>query len=120
MASEHSAKHTGTAPAYLNGTYRYVLTKEDARKNGEEPIDEFPSVTTLTLRDGQEEGGCFEEGATYWVNGKRITFNAPVYGYTMTFTFFVDAKGNLHLTPVQPMDPGDAFQCAYKPWIKIG
>jgi hypothetical protein len=32
----------------------------------------------------------------------------------------VDGKGNLHLTPVPPMDKGDAFQCSYKAWTKIG
>ena len=106
-------------PAGLNGTYRYEPTKEDARQGGERNLDEFPSVTTVTLRDGQVEGGCFDEGATYWVAGDRITFNAPAYGYTMTFSFSADAKGNLNLTPVEPMDRGDAFVCSYKPWTKI-
>jgi hypothetical protein len=32
----------------------------------------------------------------------------------------VDGDGNLHLTPVLPMDPGTAFECYYKPWRKIG
>jgi hypothetical protein len=32
----------------------------------------------------------------------------------------VDGKGNLHLTPVQPMDNGDWLECGYRPWIKIG
>ena len=66
------------------------------------------------------KGGCFGQGATYSVNGDRITFDSPEYGYSLTFTFSVDGKGNLHLTPVPPMDKGDAFQCSYKPWTKIG
>jgi TRAP-type C4-dicarboxylate transport system substrate-binding protein len=119
-APEQPAGNTGTAPADLNGTYRYVLTKEDARKNGGENLDEFPSVTTVKLEDGQVDGGCFGQGATYSVTGDRITFNAPEYGYSMTFAFSADDRGNLDLTPVPPMDKGDAFQCSYKVWTKIG
>jgi TRAP-type C4-dicarboxylate transport system substrate-binding protein len=119
-APEQPAERSGTAPADLNGTYRYLLTKDDARKGGEANLDEFPSVTTVKLEDGQVDGGCFGQGATYSVDGDRITFNAPEYGYSMTFTFSADDKGNLDLTPVLPMDKGDAFQCSYKVWTKIG
>jgi TRAP-type C4-dicarboxylate transport system substrate-binding protein len=119
-APEQPAGSTGTAPADLNGTYRYLLTKEDARKNGDPEVDQFPVVTTVKLHDGRVEGGCFGHAATYSVDGDRITFNATEYGYSTTFTFAVDGKGNLHLTPVPPMDKGDAFQCSYKPWTKIG
>jgi TRAP-type transport system periplasmic protein len=119
-APAQPAGNTGTAPAELNGTYRYLLTKEDARKGGEANLDEFPSVTTVRLQGGRVEGGCFGAGATYSVDGDRIAFDAPEYGYSMTFAFSVDGKGNLHLTPVPPMDKGDAFQCSYKPWTKIG
>jgi hypothetical protein len=31
----------------------------------------------------------------------------------------MDGKGNLRLTPVPPIDAGDAFTCFYKPWTKI-
>ena len=119
-APEQSAGNAGTAPVDLNGTYRYLLTKEDARKAGDLEVDEYPQVTTVKLQDGQVEGGCFGEGATYSVTGDRITFNSPEYGYSTTFSFSNDGKGNLHLTPVPPMDKGDAFQCSYKPWTKIG
>lgn len=119
-APAQPAGNTGTAPAGLNGTYRYLLTKEDARKVGDPEVDQFPNVTTVNLEDGRVEGGCFGQGATYSVTGDRITFNSPEYGYSLTFTFAVDGKGNLHLTPVPPMDRGDAFQCSYKAWTKIG
>jgi hypothetical protein len=119
-APEQAAGNAGTAPVDLNGTYRYLLTKEDARKGGEANLDEFPSVTTVKLHDGQVEGGCFGQGATYSVAGDQITFDAPEYGYSMTFNFSLDGEGNLHLTPVPPMDKGDAFQCSSKPWTRIG
>jgi hypothetical protein len=119
-ALEQPAGNTGTAPADLNGTYRYVLTKEDARKAGDPELDAFPQVTTVKLQDGRVAGGCFGQGATYSVSGDRITFNSPESGYSTTFTFSADGEGNLHLTPVPPMDKGDAFQCSYKAWTKIG
>jgi TRAP-type C4-dicarboxylate transport system substrate-binding protein len=119
-APEQPAASTGTAPADLNGTYRYLLTKEDARKAGDPELDAFPQVTTVKLQDGKVEGGCFGQGATYSVTGDQITFDTPEYGYTMTFTFSVDGKGNLHLTPAPSVEKGDAFQCSYKPWTKIG
>ena len=112
-------KPSGTTPASLNGTYRYELTKEDARKFNDAEIDQFPHVNTVKLRDGQTDGGCFGQGAAYSVTGNRITFNVPEFGGTLTFSFTVDGKGNLHLTAVQPMDPGDVLECSYKPWIKI-
>jgi TRAP-type C4-dicarboxylate transport system substrate-binding protein len=108
------------APAGLNGTYRYLLTKEDARKVGDPEVEQFPHVNTVKLRDGKVDGGCFGQGATYSVTGDQITFDTPEYGYTMTFTFSVDGKGNLHLTPAPSMEKGDAFECSYKPWTKIG
>jgi TRAP-type C4-dicarboxylate transport system substrate-binding protein len=113
------AKQAGSVPSSLNGTYRYELTKEDALRVGDPEADQFPDVETVTMRDGEVKGGCFEV-ARYSVTGNRITFNVPEFGYTLTFTFAVDDKGSLYLTPVQPMDPGDAFQCSYKPWTKIG
>jgi hypothetical protein len=119
-APEVAVEPSGPAPAQLNGTYRYELTREDAHKVHDPEEDQFPNVSTVKLQDGQVEGGCFGQGATYSVTGNRIRFETPEYGYHMTFTFSRDAKGNLRLTPVQPMDPGDAFQCSYKPWIKIG
>jgi hypothetical protein len=119
-APEQPADTSATAPVDLNGTYRYVLTKEDARKVGDPEVNEFPSVITLKLQDGEVDGGCFGQGATYSVTGDRITFDTPQYGYSMTFTFSADGEGNLRLTPVPPMDKGDAFQCSYKAWTKIG
>jgi TRAP-type transport system periplasmic protein len=119
-APEQLAAGAGMAPAGLNGTYRYLLTKEDARKVGDPEVDQFPHVSTVKLRDGKVDGGCFGRGATYSVTGDRITFDTPEYGYSMTFTFVADGAGNLHLTPVPPMDKGDAFQCSYKAWTKIG
>ena len=122
-APEQAAAGAGTAPARLNGTYRYVFTREDARKarDPEAEVEHaYPQVNTVTLKDGQLEGGCFGSyGGTYWVKDDRITFDSVEYDPNVTVTFSVDDQGNLHLTPVPPVDPGAAFQCFHKPWTKI-
>lgn len=119
-APEEPTLDTGTAPAYLNGTYRYVVTAEDARKAGDnDPEVVYPNVNTVTLKDGRVDGGCFGAGGgTYSVKDDRITFHIFEYDSNLAFTFSVDDQG-LHLTPVLPMDRGDAFACAPKVWTKI-
>jgi TRAP-type C4-dicarboxylate transport system substrate-binding protein len=106
-------------PSSLNGTYRMVLTQKDADKVGDAETD-YPHVNTVTMKDGRVEGGCFGvDGGTYSVDGDRITFHSIEYGTGSTVTFSRDEKGNLDLEPVPPIDPGDAFECFYKPWTKI-
>jgi TRAP-type C4-dicarboxylate transport system substrate-binding protein len=118
-APEETTAGSGTAPVYLNGTYRYMLTQADADKVGDTDTG-YPQVTTITLKHGRLEGGCFgADGGTYSVDGDRITFHSVEYGYDSTVTFSRDDQGNLDLTPVPPIDPGDAFTCFYKPWTKI-
>jgi hypothetical protein len=120
QAPEQASGGTGTAPAYLNGTYRMVLTRADAEKVGDPEAEEFPLVETITLKDGELEGGCFGAyGGTYWVEDDRITFDSVEYDPNVTVTFAVDDQGNLELTPAPPIDPGTAFQCFHKPWTKI-
>src|SRR5512132_561539 len=82
-APERPAQRSGTVPAALNGTYRYVRTKEDARKGGEANLDEYPSVVTVTLKDGHMDKGP-EPGTTYTVDGDRITFDVPAWSYSLT------------------------------------
>jgi hypothetical protein len=107
------------APSDLNGTYRWVLTQADAHKVGDRDTG-YPAVTTIRLEDGQLEGGCFgRDGGTYSVEGNRITFHSVEFDTDSTVTFSRDDKGNLNLSPVPPIDPGDAFTCFYKPWMKL-
>jgi hypothetical protein len=118
--SEDATRGTGSAPAFLNGTYRWVLTQEDADEVGD-PETNYPHIATITLEDGHLEGGCFgSQGGTYAVDGDRITFNSFQYDPDVTASFTQDDQGNLHLKPVLPIDPGTAFECFYKPWTKIG
>jgi TRAP-type C4-dicarboxylate transport system substrate-binding protein len=118
-ASGQPAASTRTVPADLNGVYRYTITKKDAIAAGAGDDPDYPATNTVWLKDGsfKATGGL---RATYSVTGDRITFDIPDFGYSLTFTLSVDGKGNLHLTPVQPMDHGDAVLWSTKPWIKIG
>ena len=117
-APEQAAGGTGTAPAYLNGTYRFVLTKEDARKAGEPDLSGFPRTGTWILKDGQfHANGGFT--GSYSVDGNRIILE-PVDDYTTTWTFTVDDEGNIDLDPVPPVDPGAAFEIgSHTVWMKI-
>ena len=118
-APQRATTDSGTAPAYLNGTYRFVLTQADADKVGDRDTG-YPHVDTIKLENGRLSGGCFgAAGGTYSVRGDRITFHSIEYDEDTTTRLSVDRKGNLHLTPVPPMDPGVAFTCFYKPWTKI-
>jgi TRAP-type transport system periplasmic protein len=120
-APEQASGGTGNAPAYLNGTYRYVLTKEDARKAGEPDLSPYPHTNTYILKDGHFDAtGGFT--GSYSVEGNRITF-APTdfdFDYTVTYTFTVDDEGNLDLDPVPGVDRGDAFEAgSHTVWTKI-
>jgi TRAP-type transport system periplasmic protein len=118
QAPKQASGSTGTAPAYLNGTYRYTLTTEDARRAGEPDPSEYPRTNTWILKDGHfDVTGGFT--GSYSVEGNRITFE-PVGDFTTTFTFTVDDDGNLNLDPVPPVDPGAAFETgSHTTWTKI-
>jgi TRAP-type transport system periplasmic protein len=120
QAPKQASGSTGTAPAYLNGTYRYTLTKEDARRAGEPDLSEYPRINTWILKYGRFDAtGGFT--GNYSVDGNRITFDPIDEDLTTTFTFTVDNEGNLNLDPVLPVDPGDAFEMgAHTVWTKIG
>ncbi len=120
-AQQQSAGSSDSVPAHLNGTYRYTLTKEDARKAGEPDLSEYPRTNTWTLKDGQFDAtGGFT--GSYSVDGNRITFRPTDldFDYTVTYTFTVDDKGNIDLDPVPSTDPGDAFEAgSHTVWTKI-
>ncbi|MBA2631926.1 MAG: hypothetical protein H0U86_02800 [Chloroflexi bacterium] len=107
--------------ASLNGTYRYELTLDEATEaDMVDAEDAYPIVVTVTLADGDFEGGCFgAAGGTYKVDGDQVTFHSIEYDYDMTVTLSMDDEGNLNLTPDESMDGGDAFHCFSEEWTKI-
>jgi hypothetical protein len=110
-------------PSFLDGTYRWRVTRSGALKVGVNPDD--PAVGTIagiTLSGGRFalglSGGSPDTG-TFKVIGNRIAFDTP-WGYTDTFTFKRRADGTLDLTPVLPMDRGDQLVWSSSPWTRIG
>jgi TRAP-type transport system periplasmic protein len=125
-APQASTAETGTAPSDLNGTYRYVITRDEARRAGDQEAEDpgvYPQVTTVTLEDGDVDdvqSGCFGPGASYRVDDHQITFHSAEEGIDTRWKFSRDDQGDLRLTPIPPMDPGAAFQCSSQVWTKIG
>jgi TRAP-type transport system periplasmic protein len=120
-APEKITAGEGSAPTYLNGTYRYTITKEDVIKHDMGDPADYPTTNTVML-----EGGKFSVRGTrggfsgiYSVENDRITFEVPEYGVANTFIFSVNDAGDLHLTPGPLVDPGDAFEFSVHPWTRI-
>ena len=111
------------ASSLLDGTYRWVLTRDDAHRYwGQQlnPGDTYPLIGTATLRRGTWRlAGADGDRGTYAIRGNRIRFDWPRVASVLVFTFTRDGDGTLHLKPVLPMDPGDQFVWASKPWQRI-
>ncbi|MFE9446195.1 TRAP transporter substrate-binding protein [Streptomyces sp. NPDC006602] len=117
----------GATPARdLDGTYRWTLTKDDARKygTGDEDLSHYPSTMTMTLRGGdwsmKSSSSPETDSGTYTVKGDRVVFDWPSTSSQLTFTCSADAHGSLRLSPVEPMDAGDRFVWSTRPWTKVG
>jgi TRAP-type C4-dicarboxylate transport system substrate-binding protein len=110
----------GQAPAYLNGVYRYTITKQDAIEAGEGDDPEYPMTQTWWFEDGNWKGSGDSSG-TYGVDGDKLTiqWSGQSLEDAGTYTFTRGEDGTLTLKPAEPMNPGDAFLMTGKPWIKI-
>ena len=116
-----------TTTAKLNGTYRWTMTARDGTTTTPDVNSEmkYPSTFTVTMRNGRwtmrhsgAETMTDNPGDTYSVQGDRIRFH---WGDgSLTYTYSVDAKGNLDLKAVPPVPPDDAFVWTTHPWTKIG
>lgn len=111
-------------PSFLDGTYRWRITRAGALKVGGRPDDSvIGTIAGMTLRSGGwrlevSDGG--RGSGTFKVIGNRIAFAWPAQSYTNTFTFTRRADGTLDLTPVLPMDLGDRVVWSSSPWTRIG
>jgi TRAP-type C4-dicarboxylate transport system substrate-binding protein len=110
-------------PSFLDGTYRWRITRAGARRVGADPNDPVvEAIASMTLRGGRfalevSDGG--RDTGTFKVIGNRIAFDTP-HGYTNTFTFRRRADGTLDLTAVLPMDVGDRLVTSSSPWTRVG
>jgi TRAP-type C4-dicarboxylate transport system substrate-binding protein len=110
-------------PSFLNGTYRWRITRAGALKVGADPDgDLVGTIASMTLRDGAwvEEVGGSQDRGTFKVVGNRIVFDWPAQGYANTFTFKRRADDTLDLTAVLPMDAGDRLVMSSAPWTLVG
>jgi Bacterial extracellular solute-binding protein, family 7 len=111
-------------PSFLDGTYRWRVTRAGAIKLGADPNDDvIGMIVGMTLRGGgwkyADSAGTGGSG-TFKVIGNRIFLTWPAKGYTNTFTFKRRADGTLELTAVPPMDRGDRLVMSSSPWRRIG
>ena len=120
---------TTAAPpaARLSGTYQWTITPDDARQHGTEgdrqhASDSFPGTFTMDLADGRwtlsQTTGPEVDRGTYQQVQDRVSFDWDLGG-RLIFTFSVDDKGVIRLTPVQPMNAGDAFIWSTEPWHPV-
>jgi TRAP-type transport system periplasmic protein len=128
----HRPAAVNPRPANLiNGTYRYILTKDDARSHGTENdrnpagLAQYPACFSVTLRDGKWlmsscTGASDSSTGTYALAGDQVTFISPDLGSRLTFTLSIGRDRSLRLEPVPPMEQGDQFVMSTEPWRRIG
>jgi TRAP-type C4-dicarboxylate transport system substrate-binding protein len=115
-------------PSLVNGTYRWVLTARDAHAwdpTGPHPGDTFPMIGAAVLRDGtwrfpHSSPTADDDRGTYTIRANRIRFVWRRVNSVLNFAFTRSHDGTLHLKPILPMDFGDQFVWAYRPWRRIG
>jgi TRAP-type C4-dicarboxylate transport system substrate-binding protein len=126
----HAPQRSGALrdPSLVDGTYRWVLTAKDAHAwdpTATHQGETFPLIGVAVLRDGNwrfppSAITSDDDRGTYTIRGNRIRFVWPRVASVLNFTFTRDHDGTLHLKPVLPMDFGDQFIWAYRPWRRVG
>jgi C4-dicarboxylate-binding protein DctP len=106
----------------FDGTYRWQITAEGARRAGAPEDDpDIGSVLTMTLEGGRWLLGSDPHySGSFTMKGDRLVFDWPGEGYALTFRFKRDRSGTLDITPVLPMDRGDQMVWASSPWRRVG
>ena len=113
------------SPSAVNGTYHWRVTEEGgraaARAVGGTPNEEaLSAVGKMTLRDGRFFlGDDPAEGVgSYRIVGDKLVFD---WGeIKLTFEFARDGDETIQLTPLPPMNVGDAVVWAGAPWQRVG
>jgi TRAP-type C4-dicarboxylate transport system substrate-binding protein len=110
------------APSTVNGTYHWRVTSAGARAAGGSPSSEdVGTIGKMTLRDGEWRMGEEDPedySGTYRIRGDHLVFDWS--GTTLTFAFKRAADGDLALSPVPPMNLGDAVVWAGGRWQLVG
>jgi TRAP-type C4-dicarboxylate transport system substrate-binding protein len=105
-------------PSFLDGTYRWRITRAGALKRHGDPNDPvIGTIAEVTLSGGWFRNFDGDTG-TVEVVGNRITF---VGGHERdTFTFRRTGDGTLFMEPVLPMDIGARVVFSSAPWKRVG
>jgi TRAP-type C4-dicarboxylate transport system substrate-binding protein len=112
---------TSESPDSFDGTYRWRLTAEGARRSGNPDDPDIGNVTTMTLRGGKWMlGGEEFDSGTFEVRGNHLVFDWPGTGTVVTVSYRRLKGGSLDIKPVLPMDRGDQFVWASEPWRRVG
>jgi TRAP-type C4-dicarboxylate transport system substrate-binding protein len=115
------ASQTVRSPSSFDGTYRWHLTAEGARRAGMPGDPDIGSVVTMTLRGGRWLLGTDPHySGTFEAKGSRLIFDWPSEASVLTFSFKRGQGGSLDVKPVLPMDRGDQFVWASAPWRRVG
>jgi TRAP-type C4-dicarboxylate transport system substrate-binding protein len=114
------------SPSAVNGTYHWRVTEAGGRAaaeavGGTPHQEDLSAVGKMTLRDGRWLLG--EEDPEHYSGTYRIVGDKLVFDWgesTLTFEFARDGDGTIRLTPVAPMNAGDAVVWAGGPWQRVG
>ena len=114
------------SPSAVNGTYHWRVTEEGGRAaaeavGGTPDGQDLSVVGKMTLRDGRwllGEDYSEEDSGTYRIVGDKLVFDWGVS--TLTFEFARDGDGTIRLTPLPPMNAGDAVVWGGAPWQRVG
>ena len=112
-------------PGFLDGTYRWRITRAGANKRGAGPdSDDIGGIATITLRDGRWHlgpgSGPEADVGTFKVVDLYLVFDWPRVASVLAFRFERLRDGTLLLDPVLPMDQGDQVVWSAEPWTRIG
>lgn len=110
----------------LNGTYHWRVTSAGAREaarltGGSVHPQDIGAIGKMTLRDGGWVMGDTDPehySGTYEIKGQHLVFDWS--GSTLAFRVERLADGALDLTPIPPMDPGDAVVWSGGDWRRVG
>ena len=112
-------------PGFLDGTYRWRVTRAGAIKRGAGPdSDDIGAIATITLRDGRwhlgPSSGPEADTGTFKVIEHYLVFDWPRVASVLAFRFERLRDGTLLLDPVLPMDQGDQVVWSAEPWTRVG
>jgi len=114
------------SPSAINGTYHWRVTEARGRAaakavGGTVDEQDLDTLGKMTLRDGRWLMGDTDPehySGTYRIVGDKLVF---AWGEaTLAFEFARDGDGTIQLTPLPPMDGGDAVVWAGGPWQRVG